>query len=135
MPPSLSAMITDRVAPRRGCVHLGGYACRLPSPMILRKTHDQPERPKHQEEAEVQELRGQGPAEEGRQGVKVPALRRHRTALAPPATANNEPWAIASRPLTTADDSGSNPSDARPAPAGRSCSSISREPLLESPLS
>src|SRR5258708_8546404 len=110
MPPSLSAMITDRVAPRRGCVHLGGYACRLPSPMILRKTHDQPERPKHQEEAEVQELRGQGPAEEGRQGVKVPSLRRHRTALAPPPTANNPPRSTASLPLTTPAQPGSNPS-------------------------
>src|SRR6267142_1706721 len=40
--------------------------------------HGQCKRPQHQEEAEVQELRGQGPAEEGRQGGKVPALRRDR---------------------------------------------------------
>ena len=38
--------------------------------------------PQHQEEAEVQELRGQGPAEEGRQGRQMPALRRDGLALA-----------------------------------------------------
>src|SRR4051794_39068260 len=29
----------------------------------------------------MQELRGQGPAEEGRQGGQMPALRRHRTTV------------------------------------------------------
>src|SRR5664279_2459190 len=38
--------------------------------------HGESKRSQHQEEAEVQELRGQGPAEEGRQGGKMPALRR-----------------------------------------------------------
>jgi hypothetical protein len=38
--------------------------------------HGQSKGPQHQEEAEVQELRGHGPAEEGRQGRKMPALRR-----------------------------------------------------------
>jgi hypothetical protein len=44
--------------------------------------HDESKRPQHQKETEVQELRGQGPAEEGRQGRKMPALRRNRIALA-----------------------------------------------------
>src|SRR6267143_5666483 len=43
--------------------------------------HGQRKRPQHQEEAEVQELRGQGTSEEGRQGCKMPALWRDRGAL------------------------------------------------------
>src|ERR1035437_1999470 len=43
--------------------------------------HDEPKRSQHQQEAEVQELRGQGPAEERRQGGKMPALRRDGGAL------------------------------------------------------
>src|ERR1700682_2142066 len=48
--------------------------------------HGQRKRPQHQEEAEVQELRGQGPAQEGRQGRKMPALRRDGSAVTGPAT-------------------------------------------------
>src|SRR5258705_9686169 len=43
--------------------------------------HGQRKRPQHQEEAEVQELRGQGAAEEGRQSRKVPALWRELGAV------------------------------------------------------
>jgi hypothetical protein len=45
------------------------------------KRHDKPKGPQHQEKTEVQELRGQGAPEEGRQGGQMPALRRHRGAL------------------------------------------------------
>jgi hypothetical protein len=43
--------------------------------------HDKPKGPQHQEKAEVQELRGQGAAEEGRQSGKMPALWRDRGAV------------------------------------------------------
>src|SRR3981081_3266648 len=43
--------------------------------------HGQRKRPQRQEEAEVQELRRQGAAEEGRQSRKMPALWRDRGAL------------------------------------------------------
>src|SRR5882757_3388361 len=53
--------------------------CASPSPG---EYHGKRKRPQHQEKAEMQELRGQGPAEEGRQGRQMPALRRDRFAVA-----------------------------------------------------